>query len=95
MKDIFKLTVEFSSEETALAALRKNGFSLGAAHREEPRAIIYGTFAVARWRDLNRKDRVKCSGRYMVSSKDGPVRLDLFEACPPAAAQALIRASDY
>jgi hypothetical protein len=54
---------EFEANNAAEAWCRKMGISVGAMQGGEPRGLVWGNALIAKWRNLDQKDRDALDGR--------------------------------
>ncbi|WP_299558661.1 hypothetical protein [uncultured Sulfitobacter sp.] len=84
------MNITFPSEDIAVSTLRAVGFSVGCAHRNEPRGLIVGAVEIAKWKTLSCKERKECHGTYQIDVHTGRVTVALRDHCPDAAVKALL-----
>ena len=59
------------------AWLRDNGYSYGSSCRGCPTGVLKGDFIIAKWLNLNKKEREGVHGTIDGNFREGPVRLHL------------------
>lgn len=80
---------DFEACRAATDLLKAAGFSIGSMERGKPRGILFGDFAIAKWRNLSHVEvrqlhglmEVPPSGRF----RTGPVYVTLTNDAPPEA----------
>lgn len=68
----------FSACHTAEDWLKKRGFSLGYMQGPSPRGILFGDYEIAKWRNLNGKEKKELDGQMTGSMRNGPVMIELW-----------------
>jgi hypothetical protein len=82
-------TKTFSNEGTfqALYAaqdwLQSNGYSYGSLCREMPVGILKGDWAIAKWKNLTKKEISELDGHFDGDKREGPITI-LLKAAPAA-----------
>ena len=74
--------IEFEAERAAKKALEACGFSLGELQRDERRGVMFGDYAISKWRNLSKQDIADLHGVYKRAFRDGPVKITFRETCP-------------
>lgn len=82
------MRLSFPDLDAAIDAARAADFSIGTPHRNEPIALMHGSFHIAKWRNLLRCDRKLCHG-VIHQSYPGEVTVLIQPTCPKEAAAAL------
>lgn len=72
-----KYTIRFPSRELAEKALRDAGFSLGINQRDDPRGILFGDIAIAKWRNMSTAEKDRLDGVYQRAYLGGPVEITM------------------
>lgn len=76
-------TKTFSNEGTfqALYAaqdwLKENGYSYGSTCREMPIGILKGDWAIAKWKNLTKKEIADLDGQLQGDKREGPITITL------------------
>jgi hypothetical protein len=79
-------TKTFSNEGTfqALYAaqdwLQANGYSYGSLCREMPVGILKGDWAIAKWKNLTKKEIGELDGQFDGDKREGPITITLKQA---------------
>lgn len=68
---------DFSACNAAEDWLRVRGYSLGSMQGPSPRGILFGDYAIAKWRNLNAQERKELDGMMTGSMRNGPVSVIL------------------
>ena len=55
----------------------ENGISYGSWQRGEPAGLLYGDAAIAKWRNLNAKERAECHGFMFGDGRNGPIHIHI------------------
>ena len=79
---------DFVATRKAEALLASHGFAIGPSQRGAPRAVMFGNYAVAKWRNLNRDERRETHATLTGDGRHGPLVLRLLPAAPDAAVRA-------
>jgi hypothetical protein len=69
---------DFAAVNAAERWCRENGYSVGDMQRGDPRGILKGEWAIAKWRNLTARHRAELDG-IMVGGRDGPVTITIWE----------------
>lgn len=80
MKQTFTQSGEFAAANAAEQWCSDNGYSVGAAQRGDPRAIMRGDMDIAKWRNLSAAQQIKCDGVMTGDPRVGPVTVEIFDA---------------
>lgn len=70
---------DFHAVHQAEDWLERHGFSLGPMQKGNPRGIVYGEVAVAKWRNLGFADVKRLDGVLRGDMRRGPVTITLFD----------------
>ena len=70
-------TNDFAAVDAAEKWIRENGYSVGSMQRGAPRGILKGDFDIAKWRNLNTKERAELDG-LMEGGRGGPVTIRIW-----------------
>lgn len=70
----------FQAIEAARTYLRERGYSVGVMCGDLPMAIMKGDYLIAKWRNLDSKERAMVDGRIEGDMRNGPVTVYLREA---------------
>lgn len=85
----------FAALHDAERFLRAAGFSTGSLQRGAPIAVMFGDYAVSKWRGLSSAERKASHGILYTDSgsfREGPVRLRLTKNCPAEGREAIAAA---
>ena len=74
---------DFRAVRAAEAWCTGLGISFGAMQAGSPRGLLVGNFSIEKWRNLSRAERDNLHGQMVGDFRDGPVRVILFDNCPP------------
>lgn len=61
------------------------GLSVGRMQAHAPRGLLWGDFDIAKWRNLNAKERAALDGRMTGDFRNGPVFVQARQKKSPAA----------
>lgn len=75
----------FEAERAAGRALAEAGFSVGRMEHRNPRGILFGSYDIQKWHNLNQQHRAGLHGALVGDMRDGPVKALLFPEAPEAA----------
>jgi hypothetical protein len=73
---------DFEAMYAAEAFLAAAGFSVGSTQRGDPRGIMFGDYDIAKWRNLNGREREALHGTMTGNMREGPVTVRIFEKAP-------------
>lgn len=73
MKMVFSDTGDFAAMRAAEAWCAKHGLSVGEMQLGKPRGILFGDFAIAKWRNLRQADKDALHGTMTGDMRHGPV----------------------
>jgi hypothetical protein len=73
---------DFEAMHAAETFLETAGFSVGRMQRGDPRGILFGDFDIAKWRNLNARERAGLHGHLIGDMRAGPVTIRIFEKAP-------------
>lgn len=79
----------FAASDAAERFLRERGFSIGAAQRGKPQAILLGDADIGKWRQLSDADHKALHGVLTGDVIHGPVFIRLHPWAPAEAVAAL------
>lgn len=79
----------FQARRDAERFLEEAGFSVGPSQRGAPSAVMYGDYAISKWRNLDRDERRETHATLTGDGRNGPLMLRLLPACPDEAVKAL------
>jgi hypothetical protein len=86
----FNGTEDFEAMHAAEHFLQLAGFSVGSNQRGDPRGIMFGEYDIAKWRNLNVRERRELHGQ-MTSDhgtmRSGPIVVTIFDSAPQEAKQ--------
>ena len=71
---------DFMAYRSAEAWAKEHGYSSGSMCSPEPTALFKGDHYVAKWRNLNKKERESVDGVITGEYRNGPVKITLYEA---------------
>jgi hypothetical protein len=85
MSDV--VLIEFASDALAEEALKRAGFSVGIRQRGAPRGILYGSYVISKWRNLDRQHREMLHGEMVRQGSAGTITVVTLkaESVPPTA----------
>lgn len=76
----FDQTGDFKAVNAACNWLRENGYSYGSMCMNMPIGILKGDWCIAKWRNLNAKERKQLDGQLVSDDfREGPVVIQLKE----------------
>lgn len=78
----------FEAERAAGRALAKAGFSVGRMEHRSPRGILFGSYGIQKWHNLNQRERAALHGALVGDMRNGPVKALLFPNAPEEARRA-------
>lgn len=88
---------DFTAMGAAESWLQSRGFSVGSTCRGHPRAILFGDYSIAKWRNLNGEEILALHGvmrgNHRGEMRLGPITVELFESAPPRAIAAFKEAA--
>lgn len=73
---------DFSGYNAARAALEGAGFSVGTMQRDNPMGLLFGEYAIAKWRNLSDADRDELHGFVRGDCRNGPMTAHLYTNVP-------------
>lgn len=79
MKQFFNEAGDFKAMYAAEAWCAENGISVGSSERGNPRCLMRGDFAIAKWRNLSAAERKECHGVMTGDMRNGPVTVEMFD----------------
>lgn len=83
----------FEANDLACRALEEAGFSIGRMEHRSPRGLLFGSYDIQKWRNLNAQHRRDLHGALVGDMRNGPVKALLFPAAPGAARGAFLAIS--
>jgi hypothetical protein len=66
---------DFEALHAAQDWCRENGISYGSLCRDDPVGLLYGDWAIAKWRNLSPAERKQLDGRMEGDFRHGPVTI--------------------
>ncbi len=69
---------EFAAVRAAEAWCEVRGISVGSMERDSPRGLLYGDYAIAKWRNLTAGERFELDGTMVGDMRRGPVKVELW-----------------
>lgn len=72
----------FAARHAAERFLESAGFSVGISQGPSPRGILFGEYAIMKWRNLNEHERNALHGQMIGDGRGGPVTVEIFERAP-------------
>jgi hypothetical protein len=78
----------FEAMRAAEAWCAQRGISVGSCERGSPRGLLYGEITIAKWRNLNRRERAELHGEMTGDMRNGPVHVSICEPDDEAPATA-------
>jgi len=67
----------FAATRAAEAWCKRHGLSVGFMQRNEPRGLLYGDYAIAKWRNLSIGNRAALDGTMTGNTRHGPITVTL------------------
>ena len=74
---------DFAATHAAEDWCRSHGISVGIMQQGSPRGLLVGEFDISKWRNMSRKEIAALHGQMIGDGRNGPVRVQLFDNCPP------------
>ena len=75
----FLQTEDFAASRAAEAWCAEHGYSVGRMQHSDPRGILKGDYDIAKWRNLNARERKALDGHMVGDMRHGPVTVTIFE----------------
>jgi hypothetical protein len=85
---VFNQRGDFAATNEAEHLLEAAGFAIGPSQRGAPRAVMFGNYTVAKWKNLNHDERRETHGTLTGDGREGPVTFRLLPAAPDDAVRA-------
>lgn len=82
-QELFAITGDFAATRAAEDWCKAHGISVGTMQRGAPRGLLVGDFDISKWRNMNRREIAALHGQLIGDGRNGPVRVQLFDNCPP------------
>jgi hypothetical protein len=79
MTKTFDQVGDFKAVHAAEEWCEKQGISVGSMQGPSPRGLMYGNYAIAKWRNLNDKEREELHGTMTGDMRNGPVTVQIRE----------------
>jgi hypothetical protein len=73
IKVVFEQKGDFQAVAAAEDWCRERGISVGSMERGNPRGLLRGDFAIAKWRNLSVQERIDLDGAMTGDMRNGPV----------------------
>lgn len=95
-----KLTKTFDRKGTFNAAhdaekfLRDRGFSLGSSQADGPQGILFGDYAISKWRNMSSAEIKQLHGVMRGDGREGPLTIYLHDHAPDEAKAAFLQDDD-
>lgn len=86
---VFTAMGEWEAGDQAEAFLKQLGFSLGSDQRGAPTAVMFGDYAVSKWKNLNQDERRETHATLTGDRRYGPVTFRFLPAAPDEAVKAV------
>lgn len=86
---------DFAATRLAEQFLRERGFSFGPTQGPDPRAVMFGDYLVAKWRNLTRADKAANHGVMLGRPRTGPITVIVYSTAPAAAVAAMKAAPTF
>ena len=80
---VFTGMSDFEASRAAEAWCAGHGISVGEMQGPAPRGLLVGDFDISKWRNMSRKQIGALHGQMTGDHRNGPVRITLFDNCPP------------
>lgn len=77
---VFDHQGDFAAMYAAELWCAKNGISSGSCQQGAPRGLLYGNIQIAKWRNLNAKERAALDGQMKGDMRNGPVTIEMKSA---------------
>lgn len=77
MKKVFEATELFEACRAAENWCMERDISVGRMERGQPRGLLVGPYAIAKWRNLNGPERRELDGAMTGDMRHGPVMIEL------------------
>jgi hypothetical protein len=74
---VFAETGEFAASHAAEEWCARHGISVGFMQRRDPRGLLYGDYAISKWRNLTAEHRRSLDGRMTGDMRNGPVTVTI------------------
>ena len=58
---------------------RDHGISVGFMQRGSPRGLLYGDYSIAKWHNLDSKEKADLDGVMTGDMRNGPVKITLYK----------------
>lgn len=88
---VFDQRGDFAATDVAERLLAAHGFSIGPSQRGAPRAVMFGNYAVSKWKNLNQDERRETHATLTGDGREGPLTFRLLPAAPDEAFSAAER----
>jgi hypothetical protein len=88
---VFDQVGTFAANDEAKRQLEAHGFSVGPSQRGAPRAVMYGDYAISKWRNLNPDERRETHATLTGDGREGPLTFRLLPAATDEAVEAAER----
>jgi hypothetical protein len=69
----------FNAMQDAEAWCEQNGISVGTMQGSSPRGLLYGDFAISKWRNLDERNKFDLDGTMTGDMRNGPVVVSIRE----------------
>lgn len=79
MQITFEQKGDFQAMRTAKQWCRDNGVSFASAFGPEPLGLMRGKFIIAKWCNLNQKERQQLDGKMEGDMRKGPVTITMHD----------------
>ncbi|WP_114973364.1 hypothetical protein [Rhodoferax ferrireducens] len=77
MKVVFSQAGDFQAMQAAETWCKHHGISCGSGQGREPRGLLRGDFLIAKWRNLNKHERIALDGTMTGDMRNGPVTINI------------------
>jgi len=77
MQMTFTKAGDFAAMYEAEDWCKQRGISVGSGQRDQPRGLLFGDFAIAKWRNLSDADRSDLHGTMTGDMRNGPITITI------------------
>ena len=74
----------FKALYAAQAWCRENGISFGSSQAMAPTGLLFGRYAISKWRNLSNRERSELHGTMSGNFREGPVVIELQDSAVAA-----------
>lgn len=73
---------DFAALRSAEKLLASAGFSMAPGCARQPTGLMFGDYAIAKWRNLSTQQRAGLHGVMTGDRREGPLKITLTDRCP-------------